>query len=661
MKRTSAKTPPDAPTASEAAFEAVLAGFDTPAGPGAPPDRAPARSAEDDRFIDALFAKREALLGDDRYRNIAQSPGFNTKIAGVSFEGRQDIAAGLREGYALELRRQPANGHDANAIAVLYGQLQLGFLNRELAARLAPLIDAGTSYRATITHVTGGGGKNTGVNIWVERVEAARARAVLAAGAAVDEAAILRALINEGELRSTQREVLAHLERGRNTLAVMGTGRGKSLCFQLPAARDALCRNEKTLVIYPLRALANDQYAALERKLAPLGVAIFRANGSISDDERAALNAALDDGSWHMMLATPEFVRYHSAAFARPHNHPRLVVVDECHHVFESRQRAAYEHLPATLAELGNPQVLGLTATANEATFAHLRKALALEAWVVDPHVRDNLHVVDARGTKDKLGYIEQALAEPGKAIVYCNSRSETGNLAERLRKRLGNEVGFYHGRMGTPDRFAVEEMFRAGRLRVVVATSAFGEGIDLPDVRHVFHYHLNFDLTEFNQQAGRAGRDGQPARIHLLYGPGDKRINEFIIARTAPSLGTLRALYRGLRDLARDGTLTSDNESIARTLELDMVAAPTVGVALRIFAECGLLRLERADDGFFVQFIEVNEKVDLEKNERFVEGEAERRAFERYCEVALGLEAPTLQALINRPIYPRDVRSTSL
>jgi len=141
----------------------------------------------------------------------------------------------------------------------------------------------------------------------------------------------------------------------------------------------------------------------------------------------------------------------------------------------------------------------------------------------------------------------------------------------------------------------AVEELFRAGKLRVVVATSAFGEGIDLPDVRHVVLYHLNFNLTEFNQQAGRAGRNGAPARIHLLYGRGDRRINEFIIARTAPSLDTLRAIYRGIRELARDGTLQSNADNIARTLGIELVEGETIGAALRIFEESGLLRAERA------------------------------------------------------------------
>mgnify|MGYP001442424978 CR=1 FL=1 len=178
--------------------------------------------------------------------------------------------------------------------------------------------------------------------------------------------------------------------------------------------------------------------------------------------------------------------------------------------------------------------------------------------------------------------------------------------------------------------------------------------------MRHVVLYHLNFDLTEFNQQAGRAGRDGAPAQIHLVYGQSDRRLNEYILARTAPTLPTLRAIYRGLRELARDGVLQSDADAIARTLDIDMAEAAAVNVALRIFEGARLLQCERTDEGLFIRLLEVDHKVDLEQNERYAEGEAERKAFERYCTVALEFEASALRTLINRPIYPRDARSSA-
>jgi len=298
-----------------------------------------------------------------------------------------------------------------------------------------------------------------------------------------------------------------------------------------------------------------------------------------------------------------------------------------------------------------------LTATANDEAFRHMRAVLGIDAWIIDPTVRENLRVVDARGTKDKVAYLERALEGSGKAIVYCNSRAEANKVAEKLRRRFGPVVAFYHAGVPAAERSAIEDLFRSGGLRIVVATSAFGEGIDLPDVRDVVLYHLNFAFTEFNQQAGRAGRDDAPARIHLLYGDADRRINDFIIAHDAPSLGVLRELYRGMRGLASFDVVRMSYEDVARTLDVDRVKASTVSAAVHIWEEAGLVEAGRDDDGRFVRFFEILGKVDLTKTTRYAEGEAERENFDRFCALALGADAESLEQIVNRPIYPDRIQ----
>ncbi|HTV75030.1 MAG TPA: DEAD/DEAH box helicase [Candidatus Acidoferrales bacterium] len=651
------KTPTSlpAPTASEAAFEELLRRFDaeSPAVRVAAAPSSPVSSAAP--FLEALFASKETYLERDPYGTIGETSEFNTKLVGVSFEGRQNTVAGLASGDPLTLVRQPENPKDANAIAVFFGALHVGFIRKEIARRVAPNIDGGDRYEAVVTDVTGGGdGRHVGVNIHVQRHRPRTQTAVLRAEpGAIDGETIRRALIGERVLRDAQMAVLTRVQERKNTLAIMGTGRGKSLCFQLPAAQRALTCGERTLVFYPLRALANDQYEALVRRLGPLGLRIFRANGAIDGEERARLDDALESGAWDIILATPEFAQYHSEAFARACNRPSLIVVDEAHHVFESRHRAAYASLGTLCASLGNPQILALTATAGDEAFAEVRKRLRIESWVVDPTVRSNLHVVDARATTDKPAYLERALEESGKAIVYANSRSEVTKVADRLRKRFGDEVAFYHAGVPSAQRATIEELFRSGAIRVVVATSAFGEGIDLPDVRDVVLYHLNFDFTEFNQQAGRAGRDGADARIHLIYGENDRTINDFIIGRAAPTLATLRELYRGMRGLAMFDVLHMRYDDIARTLDLERVNGETVAAAVRIFEEGGLIETGTDDDGPFVRFKHVDGRVDLTKTARFAEGEAERESFARFCSLALEADAATLEQIINRPIFP--------
>jgi single-stranded-DNA-specific exonuclease len=625
----------------------------TPAQPEVATD--PARE-----ILDALFENSKRYLSREPYAGIESSNAFNTKAVGTSFEGRQEIVGGLQPGQTVELVREPGNPVDPNAIAVRFGALQVGFLRKEIAKRLAANIDAGERYEARISDVTGGrDGKHFGLNLYVRRlrpiVPAAERAAVTGAP---DVAAIAQALIGDYPIRDAQRAVIDRVRDGANTLAIMGTGRGKSFCFQLPAAERALRERRKTLVFYPLRALANDQFSALTRRLAAFGLRILRANGGIDDDERVALDAALATGAWDMILLTPEFAEYHRDTFLRDCNRPSLVVIDEAHHLFESRHRPAYGTLPALIEALGAPTVLGLTATAGREAFAHVRRALGIERWVVDATVRENLEVVDARGgtTNARLAHIVDTMDAAGKAIVYCNSRSEATKLAERLRVPCNGSVAFYHAGVPTPERGEVERLFREGAVRAVVATSAFGEGIDLPDVRDVYLYHLNFNFTEFNQQAGRAGRDGKPARIHLLFDAGDRRLNEYIIDRSAPTLATLRSLYRGMRSLAADNVLRMTYEDVARTLELERVTGESVGASVHIFEEAGLIATGRDDDGRFVRFDPNPQRVDLTQTTRYAEGEAEREAFARFSQLALDAQADVLQRIVNRPIYPDDV-----
>jgi single-stranded-DNA-specific exonuclease len=403
--------------------------------------------------------------------------------------------------------------------------------------------------------------------------------------------------------------------------------------------------------------LANDQYEALVRRLGPLGVRIFRANGAIDVGERAALMDALETGAWDMICATPEFVHYHVEKFAHEASRPSLVVVDEAHHLVESTHRPAYGRIGTVVRELGNPQVLALTATAGDEVFAGIRRELGINAWVIDPTVRENLSVIDARGTTNKIAYIEKSIDPTGKAIVYCNSRKEATAVAEKLRSSLGEGVAFYHAGVPSAERGEIERFFRNGDVRIVVATSAFGEGIDLPDVRDVFLYHLNFDLTEFNQQSGRAGRDEKSARVHLLFGEKDRGLNEFLLARDAPTISTLRQIYGGLRALARDSVFRATHVDAAELLDLgDKVSGPTVGVALRIFADVGLVELGEDDEGRYTRFLNVTNKVDLTASERFAEGEAEREAFERFSKLVLSARPDVLETVINRPIYPSNV-----
>uniref|UniRef100_E6PHL2 DNA 3'-5' helicase n=1 Tax=mine drainage metagenome TaxID=410659 RepID=E6PHL2_9ZZZZ len=642
-------------TESEAAFERLLS--------GAPP----AEPLAENDFLEDLFERSERYLERGPFAGIEDARRFNTKVVGVSFEGRQDSIVGLREGAELELHREPENPYDANAIAVRFGALPLGFLRREIAARIAPKIDNGVRYRAHISALTGGGRaaeggeRNRGINIVVEIDDALlrrqRDREVASARAGWDGNldGIRAALIGEHQPHETQSVIIERVFAGKRVLGIMGTGRGKSYCFAYTAAAEALSKERKTVVLYPLRALCNDQFEGFTRKLEPLGMRLFRANGAIPANERNDLFAALESGAWDMILATPEFVRYHAARFSGA-SKIDLLVVDETHHVGKARRRSGYRDIAQTLAAVGDPQVLALSATVDDESFAEIREALRIEEWTIDPTVRTNLHVVDARGVTDKHAYVAKLFGDGARGIIYCNSRKEATEVATKLKEHCRDRVAFYHAGVPTEMRYAIESAFRAGGIDVVVATTAFGEGIDLPDVREVVLYHLNFNFTEFNQQAGRAGRDGAEARIHLLFGPADRRLNEFLLKLDAPTLPMLREIYLGIKRLARNAPLHGSSREIADTLDIDGCRERSIESALRIFEDERLVELGRDDDGPYVRLLPVAGKVELAANERFAEGEAEREAFAEFAEFVLGAEASALERLIDRPLYPERV-----
>ena len=644
------------PTPSEQAFEAALAALADSARDE--PDRA------SHGVIDRLFARSGEYLSDP-YSTIGDASRFHTKLAGVSFEGRQDVIAGLRDGVDLRLMRQADNPYDRNAIAVHYGQLQLGFISKGIAAHIAPLIDAGASYRARVASLTGGTSeKHRGVNVLVERIGVAAAPQRDAALLPLAETGdpelgsrVTGALLGACAPHAAQKAVLERLEAGRNTLAVFATGRGKSFCFQYTAAMRALtevARRWSSIRCARWRTISSKRCAARSTRLG----CVFSAQTarSITKNEKSSLpRCATGRGT----SCWPRRSFWNFTATRSAPTACRRCWFSTKRTICTSRATARpTRDCPRRLPRLGDPQVLALTATAGDECFTRICQELRIDGWVIDPTVRDNLHVVDARNTKDKLAYLKDLFTgEKGeKGIVYCYSRTEVTKVARALRKPLDDAVMFYHGKMPNADRLEVERLFRDGTLRVVVATSAFGEGIDLPDVRNVVIYHLNFDAGEFNQQAGRAGRDGTAGPHPLALWPSrqePQRISD------RPRIAAARAAARNLSRLARPWERRHRAVELQRYSEnagIDGVRDSTIAAALRIFEDCALAEIGEDDEGRFVRLLPARDKIDMAANERFAEGEAIRDAFAKFYELALHASAEMLERVINRPIYPSRV-----
>ncbi|MDY0340704.1 MAG: helicase-related protein, partial [Coriobacteriia bacterium] len=478
------------------------------------------------------------------------------------------------------------------------------------------------------------------------------------------DAALVRHFIGDRALHTAQADALVHLAAGRSTLAVMATGRGKSLIFFLHAAREAITRGRASVFVYPLRALVADQAFVLEDRFGELGCAVATVTGETSASGRDVAFAALADGSLDVVLTTPEFLDRHAARFAAS-GRIGFVVIDEAHHVGLSRagHRPAYGRLGEAARTLGEPTVLAVTATAPDDVADAIISDLGITSVVLDPTVRDNLTIADRRGVDDKVAYIAGIAARGEKVIVYVNSRDVSVKLARQIRRRLPDlthRAVFYNGGMTRETRHAVERAFREGDITVVVATSAFGEGVNIGDVRHVMLYHLPMGEVEFNQLCGRGGRDGQEACIHLLYGERDVRLNRMILESSAPVREDLGALYLSLKEISgdADGLIETTNaelaERVKRRRSKSGLNDKGVSTGIGVFRELGLVASEGTGAYRRLTMLPAPDaKLNLADSVRYAEGLDEIAGFEAFRVRALGSAADELLHAFDRPILP--------
>ncbi|WP_244817754.1 ATP-dependent DNA helicase RecQ [Caballeronia sp. Lep1P3] len=393
----------------------------------------------------------------------------------------------------------------------------------------------------------------------------------------------LRKVFGFPHLRPGQDEVIRSVLDGNDTLAVMPTGAGKSLCYQLPA----LQLDGMTVVVSPLISLMRDQAA----KLVEAGVATAVINSTLTTTEEREAMEAMTAGRIRILFVTPErLVNAEFTATLTGKDMPAvpLVVIDEAHCISQWGHdfRPAYVELIHAVKTLGRPPVLALTATATPDVVEDIVRELQMRhANVIHTGVyRDNLHfsVEQLTNPEDKRKRaIELASTLEGSGIIYCATVAECEALHAAL-VEAGVAAARYHGKLSANARSEAQDAFMADGVRVMVATNAFGMGIDKPDIRFVLHAQVPGSLDAYYQEAGRAGRDGSPAQCILLFELKDKQVQQFFLGGRYPNPETIRRVAEAVRDLARE----TSTQTLEKPLERLREALPHVGVnKLRVAA----------------------------------------------------------------------------
>ena len=391
------------------------------------------------------------------------------------------------------------------------------------------------------------------------------------------------------DFRPGQDQAVRNVLSGGDSLTVMPTGGGKSLCYQVPA----LLREGVTIVVSPLISLMKDQVDALQA----LGLPATYVNSTLPSGEMSARIEAAERGEYRLLYVAPE--RFDSDAFSRrlARLNVSLLAVDEAHCVSEWGHdfRPSYLRLGQVREMLGGPPIAALTATATPEVRRDIVRQLGLRepAVLVTGFDRRNLvwHVLPARNDSEKDRLLLKLLrGRTGSAVVYASTRKNVDALTDLLTGVGVRAVG-YHAGLPDAERKRVQEAFMSGEAPVVVATNAFGMGIDKGDVRIVVHYNMPGNLEAYYQEAGRAGRDRQHADCVLLHAYQDRFTHEFFIDQAHPSRRAVEEVLAGLRrSCDSSGVFSIPLGPFSRTLR-DVKGDRQVASAIRILEDAGVVR----------------------------------------------------------------------
>lgn len=383
--------------------------------------------------------------------------------------------------------------------------------------------------------------------------------------------AVLKKHWGHGEFRTDQQTVIEHVRTGKDVLAVLPTGYGKSVCFQVPAILSEGC----ALVISPLIALMKDQVDDCNKR----GIAATYVNSHVDEDEQEDRFDDFIAGCYKLLYVAPERIRSKMFMATLKRADIRYLVVDEAHcaSMWGHDFRPMYSRIKTILDIIGEddrPQVIAVTATATADIEDDIAKSIGMkdnyERLIGDP-IRANLRYTVEYGNEwATMNHLARSF-DPirGRYVVYVGTRNGAERVCEMVGSQIGSEyVGVYHGGLKKPDREKVQEAFKDGALPVIVATCAFGMGIDVPNIRSVIHFGIPGSLEDYVQESGRAGRDGQYSDVVLIDSAFSYELRQMFIDNANPPYAVFEMLWDWLHSVLQKGmTLRKSGDAIADSI----------------------------------------------------------------------------------------------
>jgi ATP-dependent DNA helicase RecQ len=386
-----------------------------------------------------------------------------------------------------------------------------------------------------------------------------------------------------------QLDVITRVMNGEDTLAILATGAGKSLCYQLPA----LLLDGTTIVVSPLIALMKDQLDMLSERGFKNVVAL---NSSLSDEQEAAAVQRIARGEIKIVYVTPEKLEDEAFIAILQKTHIPLFVVDEAHCIsaWGHDFRPAYLALGQVIALLGKPTVLALTATATPA----VREDILVQLGIPDtktivkgfdrPNLRYEVQRADSEAAKLKALKELFTRGLEGTGIIYTATIKNALEVQKFLHDQLDLPAAVYHSKLQKNDRVSVQELFMGEAIRAVVATNAFGLGIDKPNIRFVIHYDLPGSVEAYTQEAGRAGRDGQTSRCILIYRMSDTRVQNYFLTGKYPDIEDVQKVFGTLEYFGGQ----DDGVSLADLRKISQLPLTKLKVVLALLKKAGFIEM---------------------------------------------------------------------